>query len=66
MEQLGNASDSLLSMAVSFIHFFFFFDRKSNFKWMWHNIKDSLEGMLLMEQKNLIQLGELYLACCKK
>lgn len=43
-----------------------FFDRKNNFKWMGHNIKECLEGMLLMEQKNLIQLGELYLVCCKK
>lgn len=33
---------------------------------MGYNIKESLEGMLLMEQNNLIQLGELYLACCKK
>lgn len=33
---------------------------------MGHNIKEYLEGMLLMEQKNLIQLGELYLVCCKK
>lgn len=29
---------------------------------MGHNLKESLKGILLMEQKNLIQLCELYLA----
>lgn len=32
----------------------------------WDNLNESLEGTLLVEQKNLLQLCELYLACCKK